>query len=30
MRRVDVGHEARWEYFRVIYERYRKAEGKGK
>jgi hypothetical protein len=30
MRRVDVGHEARREYFRVIYERYRKAEGKGK
>jgi hypothetical protein len=30
MRRVDVGHEARWEYFRVIYERYHKAEGKGK
>ena len=25
-----MGHEARWEYFRVIYERYRKAEGKGK
>jgi len=25
-----VGHEARWEYYRVIYERYRKAEGKAK
>ena len=25
-----MGHAARWEYFRVIYERYRKAEGKGK
>jgi len=25
-----VGHEARWEYYRVIYERYRKAERKGK
>jgi transposase InsO family protein len=23
-----VGHEARWEYFRVMYERYRKAERK--
>ena len=25
-----MGHEARWEYYRVIYERYRKAERKGK
>jgi hypothetical protein len=25
-----VGHEARWEYLRVVYERYRKAEGKAK
>ncbi|HUU13009.1 MAG TPA: integrase [Terriglobia bacterium] len=25
-----MGHEARWEYYRVIYERYRKAEGKAK
>ena len=25
-----MGHAARWEYFRVIYGRYRKAEGKGK
>ncbi len=30
MRRVDLGHAARWEYFRVIYGRYRKAEGKAK
>jgi hypothetical protein len=30
MRRVDLGHAARWEYFRVIYERYRKAESKAK
>ena len=25
-----MGHEARWEYFRVIYARYGKAEGKAK
>jgi len=25
-----LGHRARWEYFRVIYGRYRKAEGKAK
>ena len=30
MRRVDLGHAARWEYFRVIYGRYRKAESKAK
>src|ERR1035441_2653900 len=30
MRRVKVGHAARWEYFRVIYGRYSKAEGKAK
>ena len=30
MRRVDLGHGARWEYFQVIYGRYRKAEGKAK
>jgi len=30
MRRVDLGHAARWEYFRVVYGRYRKAEGKAK
>jgi hypothetical protein len=30
MRRVDLGHAARWEYFRVVYERYRKAAGKSK
>ena len=30
MRRVEVGHAARWEYLRVIYGRYRKAEGKAK
>jgi hypothetical protein len=30
MRRVEVGHVARWEYFRVIYERYGKAESKVK
>ena len=30
MRRVDLGHAARWEYFRVIYGRYSKAEGKAK
>ena len=30
MRRVDLGHAARWGYFRVVYGRYRKAEGKAK
>jgi transposase InsO family protein len=30
MRRVELGHEARWEYLRVVYERYRKAESKVK
>ena len=30
MRRVELGHEARWEYLRVVYERYRKAESKAK
>jgi hypothetical protein len=30
MRRVDLGHAARWEYFRVVYGRYRKAESKAK
>src|ERR1035437_4913688 len=30
MRRVDLGHAARWEYFRVIHGRYSKAEGKAK
>src|ERR1022692_2870630 len=30
MRRVEVGQAARWEYLRVIYGRYRKAEGKAK
>jgi hypothetical protein len=30
MRRVDLGHAARWEYFRVIYARYRKAESQAK
>ena len=30
MRRVGLGHAARWEYFRVIYERYRQAESKAK
>ena len=30
MRRVDLGHAARWEYFRVVYGRYGKAEGKAK
>ena len=25
MRRVTLGHQARWEYFRTIYERYRGA-----
>ena len=30
MRRVDLGHAARWEYVRVIYERYGKAAGKAK
>ena len=29
-RRVDLGQAARWEYFRVVHERYRKAEGKAK
>jgi hypothetical protein len=27
---VDLGHAARWEYFRVIHGRYSKAEGKAK
>jgi hypothetical protein len=30
MRRVDLGQAARWEYFRVVYERYGEAEGKAK
>src|ERR1035437_6800248 len=30
MRRVDLGHAARWEYFRVNYGRYSNAEGKAK
>ena len=30
MRRVEVGHAARWECFRAIYGRYSKAEGKAK
>ena len=30
MRREEVGHGARWEYFRVIYGRYKKAEDKAK
>src|ERR1039458_10822316 len=30
MRRVDLGHVARWEYFRVIHGFYSKAEGKAK
>lgn len=30
MRRVEVGHAARWEYFRVMHGRYGKAEGKVK
>jgi hypothetical protein len=30
MRRVDLGNAARWEYFRVVYERYDQAEGKSK
>ena len=30
MRRVDLGQAARWEYFRVVYGRYGKAEGKAK
>src|ERR1035437_1151542 len=30
MRRVEVGHAARWEYFRVIYGRYDKTEGKAR
>ena len=30
MRRVDLGSAARWEYFRVVYERYDQAEGKSK
>jgi hypothetical protein len=30
MRRVDLGHAARWEYFRVIFERYRQVESKAK
>lgn len=25
-RREELGHEARWEYFRVVYGRYRKAD----
>jgi hypothetical protein len=25
-----LGHEAKWEYFRVMYERYRKADGKSR
>ncbi len=25
-----MGHEARWEYFRVIYQGYRKADRKGR
>src|ERR1039458_10293776 len=30
MRRVELGQAARWEYFRVVYGRYGKAEGKSK
>src|ERR1039458_10806133 len=30
MRRVEMGHGARWEYFRVIYGCYGKAESKAK
>jgi hypothetical protein len=30
MRGVDLGQAARWEYSRVVHERYRKAEGKSK
>src|ERR1035438_532053 len=30
MRRVDLGHAARWEYLPVIHRRYGKAEGKAK
>jgi hypothetical protein len=30
MRRVEVGHAARWEYFLVMHGRYRKAEGKAR
>ena len=30
MRRVELGHEARWECLWVVYERYRKAESKAK
>ena len=30
MRRVELGQAARWEYFRVVYGRYGKAEGKAK
>ena len=25
-----MGHEAKWEYFRVMYERYHKVEGKAR
>src|ERR1039458_504394 len=30
MRRVEVGHAARWQYLRMIHGRYGKAEGKAK
>jgi hypothetical protein len=30
MRRVDLGHAARWEYFQVMHGRYGKAEGRDK